>query len=99
MDEKTIINIGRVFFWTSFLLGNICLFGYIFTKNDSFVEGGLLVVGWGFAVNLSAVLLLIFYGIFNKPKLSICIKSILIMITNVPIAIIYIFLGIYLVCN
>ncbi|MFC3160631.1 hypothetical protein ACFOEQ_21100 [Chryseobacterium arachidis] len=60
MDEKTIINIGRVFFWTSFLLGNICLFGYIFTKNDSFVEGGLLVVGWGFAVNLSAVLLLIF---------------------------------------
>ena len=93
MDNKTILNTGRIFFWTSFILGNICLFGYIFTKNDSFVEGGLLVVGWGFIINLAAALSLTVYGIFNKSKLDICLKSAGIMLINVPIAMIYIVIG------
>ncbi len=93
MDEKTILNTGRTFFWTSFLLGNLCLFGYIFTKNDSFVEGGLLVLGWGFIINLAAVLTLTVYGIFNKSKLDICLKSAGIMLINVPVAIIYLVIG------
>lgn len=93
MDEKTILNTGRTFFWTSFILGNICLFGYIFTKNNSFVEGGLLVLGWGFIINLAAVLSLTVYGIFNKSKLDVCLKSAGIMLINVPIAMIYIVIG------
>lgn len=97
MNNKTILITGRTFFWTSFVLGNICLFGYVFTRNAFFVEAGLCVVGWGSIINLAVVLLLTIYGIFNKSKLDICLKSAGIMLLNIPIAIIYIVIGMSIV--
>lgn len=97
MNEKTIINIGKVMFLSSFLLGNICLFGYIFTRNEFFVNGGFLVLQWGLVTNLSAIFILITYGVFHNSQLDACLKSSAIMLINVPIAIIYIFIGIQLV--
>ncbi|MEN4761574.1 hypothetical protein ABEG63_14635 [Chryseobacterium sp. C39-AII1] len=97
MNDKTIMDIGKSFFWISFVLGNICLFGYLITKIEYFVEGGLLVVGWGFIINLAVVLLLIIYGIFNKSKLDVCLKSVGIILLNIPIAIIYIVIGMSIV--
>ena len=99
MNEKIIVNIGKLLFWISFLMANLCLFGYFFTKNDSFAEGGILLIGWGFVINLMVALLLIIYGVFNKQKLHACFRSILIMSINIPIALIYMFIGIGLVCN
>ncbi len=97
MDEKTIINIGKTLFWLSFGLGNICLFGYILTKLDYFVMGGIVVLEGGFIVNLTTALILIIYGIFNKPQMKVCFKSILIMLINIPIAVIYAYVGIFTV--
>ena len=94
MDDKTILNTGRTFFWTSFILGNICLFGYILTKSDYFVVGGIVVLKGGFIINLTTALILIIYGLFNKSRLKVCFKSTLIMLINIPIAIIYAYAGI-----
>jgi len=97
MSEKTIITVGKTLFWTSLLSGNICLFGYIFTQNDFFVNSGFLLLQWAFLINLSAIFILITYGIIYSSKLDACLKSSAIMLINVPIAIIYIFIGIQLV--
>lgn len=97
MDEKTITNIGKTLFSASFLSGNICLFGYIFTQHKFFVNGGFLVLQWGFLINLAAIFILITYGIIYNSKLDACLNSSAIMLINVPIAIIYIFIGIELV--
>ena len=93
MNEKTIITIGKTLFWLSFGLGNICLFGYIFTKSNSYIKGGILLLGWGFYINLIAVLVLIVYGIFDKSKLNVCLKSAGIMLLNIPFAMIYTVIG------
>ncbi|WP_263601555.1 hypothetical protein [Chryseobacterium sp. PET-29] len=97
MKNENIINTGKFFFWLSFILRNIDLFGYIFTRNTFFVNGGFLVLQWGLLINLGAIFILITYGIFRNSKLDSCLKSSAIMLMNVPIAIIYIFIGIQLV--
>lgn len=96
MNEKTIINTGRLFFWTSFILGNICLFGYIISKNDQFVAGGYLLLIFGTIINLLAIFILVIYGIINKPQLKNCMKASMIISINIPIAIIYFYIGISL---
>jgi hypothetical protein len=97
MDEKTIINIGKMLFSASFLLGNICLFGYVSTGNEFFVNSGFLVLQWGFLINLATIFILIIYGIMYNSNLDACLNSSAIMLINVPIAIIYIFIGIEVV--
>jgi len=97
MKNENIINTGKFFFWLSFMLGNICLFGYILTKSDYFVVGGIAVLQCSFILNLAAALVLIIYGFFNKPQLKVCFKSVLIMFINIPIAVIYAYVGIFAV--
>ncbi|SMP18848.1 hypothetical protein [Chryseobacterium profundimaris] len=97
MDEKTIIKIGKTLFWTSLLSGNICLFGYVFTQHEFFINSGFLVLQLGFLINLATIFILIIYGIMYNNKLDACLKSSAIMLINVPMAIIYIFIGIELV--
>ena len=94
MKNQDILNIGRSLFWLSFILGNICLFGYLLTKLDYFVAGGIVVLEGGFIINFIAVLILIIYGFFNKSQLKVCFKSTLVMLINIPIAIIYAYAGI-----
>ncbi|WP_185208799.1 hypothetical protein [Chryseobacterium sp. C3] len=97
MNEKTIITIGKTLFWLSFILGSISLFGYALTKNDLLAEGGILVLEYGFVVNMIVLVTLLIYGIVHKSKLNACLKSSGIMLINIPIAIIYIIIGVQLV--
>ncbi|ALR31599.1 hypothetical protein ATE47_14270 [Chryseobacterium sp. IHB B 17019] len=93
MKDSTIEDIGKYTFWLFFLLGNICLFGYVFTKNDVFVGGGLTLLVLGTIINLLIVTAILIYGIALKSKLDICLKSVGIMLINIPIAIVYAIIG------
>lgn len=93
MNEKEIINTGKTFFWLSFFLGNVCLFGYLLSKNDQFAFGGFLVLIFGTLINFLIVLGLLIYGSIYKSKLKFCIRASLIMCINIPFAILYYFIG------
>lgn len=97
MKDQHILLIGKSSFWISFLLGNICLFGYIITKNDVFAINGYLLLIFGTGVNLLVILSLIIYGLINKSQLKACMKASMIICINIPIAIIYFYIGISLV--
>jgi LIVCS family branched-chain amino acid:cation transporter len=96
MKNENILITGKLFFWLSFILGNICLFGYLITKDDQFAAGGYLLIILGTIINLLIILGLISYGLINKAQLKICIKASLIICINIPIAILYFYLGIFL---
>jgi hypothetical protein len=96
MNKKAIVNTGKLFFWISFILGNICLFGYMISKNDQFVAGGYLLLIFGTIINLLAILILMIYGLINKSQLKNCMKASMIICINIPIAIIYFYIGISL---
>lgn len=96
MNNKTILNIARTFFWVSFFLGNICLFGYMITKIDAFAASGFTLLQFAIPINLFVILCLLIYGLFRKIQLKECIKASLIICINIPIAILYFYLGIFL---
>lgn len=96
MKDSTIINIGKYTFLIFLILGNICLFGYMISKNDEFAAGGYFLIIFGIIINLLMILCLITYGLINKTQLKICMKASLIICINIPIAILYFYLGVYL---
>lgn len=97
MEYFTIKNIGKFFFWLSFILGNICLFGYIFTKNESFAVAGFYLLYVASAVNIIVLLFLIVYGMIYRHHFEDCKKAILIMLLNIPIAFIYAWIGLSII--
>ncbi|WP_042721228.1 hypothetical protein [Flavobacterium sp. B17] len=97
MKDSTIQNIGKFTTLLSFVLGNIFLFGYIFTKNIDFAIFGYLYLFAGTAINLLIIGILLLYGFFNKRQFSLCRKSALILTVNIPIALLYSFIGFELV--
>lgn len=96
MKNKDIINVGKLFFWLSFILGNICLFGYLITKNDEFAAAGCFVLIFGTLINLLIILVLMVFGLINKSQLKICMKASLIICINIPIAVLYFYIGLSL---
>ncbi|KFE97839.1 hypothetical protein IX39_18970 [Chryseobacterium formosense] len=96
MKNKDIITVGKISFWLFFILGNICLFGYLVTKIEAFASYGFLLLFFAAPVNLVVIAILIIYGLFNKHYLKECIKAALIICINIPIAILYFYLGIFL---
>jgi len=94
MNNRNILNIGKCIFGLCFLLGNICLFGYIISKDDSFAIGGYFLLVFGTLISLPAILGLVIYGLINKSQLKICMKSSIIICINVPVAILYALVGI-----
>lgn len=96
MKDHQIINVGKYMFGLCFALGNICLFGYLITQIDEFAYYGFLLLFYATALNLMVVLVLLFYGIINKPKSAACHQSIRIMMINIPIAILYAVIGLNL---
>lgn len=93
MENFKVIHIGKFLFWLSFILGNICLFGYIISSNGYFVIGGYLLLIFGTIVNLLAFFGLILFGIFEKKCKNEAFKSAMILLINIPIAILYYFIG------
>jgi LIVCS family branched-chain amino acid:cation transporter len=96
MKNKDILNIGKLLFWISFILGNICLFGYILAKNWIFADYGFMLLTFGSMFNLFVIACLLVYGFFNKNQLKTCMKASMIMCINIPVAIIYFYIGISL---
>jgi len=96
MENRDIIILGKLVFGVSFLLGNICLFGYLFTKDQVFASSGYLLLIYATILNLLIVLGLLIYGLFNETKRKSCLKSILILSINIPIAAFYALIGLSL---
>lgn len=96
MKDHEIINFGKYLFGLFFVLGNICLFGYLITRNDAFAIGGYMLLIFGTFINLLLVIGLLIYGIANQSKLNPCLKAIGMLMINIPIAVLYAFIGLNL---
>jgi len=96
MKDHEIINFGKYLFGLFFVLGNICLFGYLITKNSAFAIGGYMLLIFGTFINLLLVIGLLIYGIANQSKLNVCLKAIGMLMINIPIAVLYAFIGLNL---
>jgi len=94
MKNLKIIHIGKALFWLSFALGNLCLLGYFFSEQPFFAIGGLYLLIYGSVVNLIAFFGLLIYGSFHQKQFDECSKSALILLINIPIAILYYFIGV-----
>ena len=93
MENFKILHIGKFLFWLSFILGNICLFGYLIFSNWYFAIGGYLLLIFGTIINLLAFFGLMIYGLMNPNYKSESIKSAMILLINIPVAILYFFIG------
>ena len=96
MKNKDIINIGKFTFLTFLILGNICLIGYMIAKIEAFAYYGFVLLLFATPVNLVVIIILIIYGIIHQSFLKDCIKASLIICFNIPIAILYFYLGMFL---
>ncbi|MFY7815406.1 MAG: hypothetical protein ACOVRK_09490 [Chryseobacterium taeanense] len=97
MKDSTIENLGKYAALLSFILGNIFLFGYIFTENIGFALFGYLYLFVGAALNLLILGILLLYGFFKPQQLNLCRKSALTLLFNIPVAILYAYIGLRLV--
>ncbi|WP_294325549.1 hypothetical protein [uncultured Chryseobacterium sp.] len=94
MSERNILNLGKAVFGVFFLTGNICLFGYVFTKDFNFADIGFLLVSYGAVFNLLLLAGLMLYGLTsNKKKRKICFQSAGYLLINIPFAILYTIIG------
>jgi LIVCS family branched-chain amino acid:cation transporter len=96
MKNENILTIGKFFFWLSFTLGNIYLFGYLISQNECFAFYGFMLLIFGSIINLLVVIGLMIYGVIIKSQLNVCMKASIIICINIPIAILYYFIGISL---
>ncbi|MBB6371903.1 hypothetical protein [Chryseobacterium shigense] len=96
MKNDEIIHTGKCTFWLFFILGNICLFGYLITGNGSFAGGGFMLLIFGTIINLLLVIGLLIYGIASRSKLNACLKAIGLLTINIPIAYVYAVIGLSL---
>ncbi|MDN3694973.1 hypothetical protein QWZ06_23420 [Chryseobacterium tructae] len=93
MSERNILNLGKAVFGVFFLIGNICLFGYILTKDFKFASLGFLIVSYGAAFNLIVLAGLMLYGLIDKNKTKTCFQSAGYLLIIIPFAILYIIIG------
>ena len=93
MGNFKILNIGKALFWLSFILGNICLFGYIFSGDEGFAIGGYLLLIFGTIINLLTFFGLMIFGLLTPNYKSEAFKSAMILLINIPFAILYFFIG------
>ena len=97
MENKEILIVGKSMFWGSFILGNFCLFGYLFTKNEDYAFYGFMLLIYGSMVNLLVIAGLLVYGFFYREKLKSCMKSSMILLINIPVAIVYAAVGLNII--
>jgi len=96
MKNESVVYFGKSVFGLFFALGNICLFGYLLSKNDDFAIGGFLLLIYGTVINLLLIIVLLIYGLIKKDQLSYCLRAIFILLINIPVAALYTLIGINL---
>lgn len=99
MKNNTIISIGKYTALTSFIVGNICLLGYIFTKNEAFAVGGLYWLLIAGIINSIILISLFAYGFYSRKDQKDCFNAIGVLLINVPVAILYTWIGIASIVN
>ncbi|WP_300685257.1 hypothetical protein [Chryseobacterium sp.] len=96
MKDQHIINMGKIVFSLCCLLGNICLFGYLFTKNGDFAIYGFILLVFATFLNLLIIIILFIYSVLYETRSEACVKAIGILMLNIPIAVIYALIGLNL---
>ena len=99
MSERNILIIGKGLFGAFFLTGNICLFGYLFTKDFQFADSGFLLIIYGGIINFLVVSGLLVYGAYDQKKCKACVQSVGFILLNIPIAALYATIGWNLIFN
>ncbi|MGU3377248.1 hypothetical protein [Chryseobacterium sp. M5A1_1a] len=97
MKEQNILNLGKTIFGLFFLAENICLFGYMITKDFDFADSGFLLLAYGAIFNLIILSGLLIYGEIDKAKRKSCYRSAGFLLINIPIAILYAIIGLNLI--
>ena len=102
MKNLNPLKIGKYTFWVSFILGNLFLLGYLFAmaiKSNNIANvclvGGYIYLFVATAVNLVILLTLLVFGIFKicNVERKQCFIGSAIMLINIPLAILYAFVG------
>ncbi|MDR6517185.1 hypothetical protein [Chryseobacterium camelliae] len=94
LTDQSVITLGKSVFWLFFILGNISMIGYIISKNDEFAVGGFMLLIFGSMINLLIVAAILVYAWIDIHRRSACMKAVMIILINIPIAILYFFIGI-----
>ncbi len=94
MNDQSLITLGKSVFWLFFILGNISMIGYIMSKNDEFAVGGFMLLIFGSIINLLIIAAILVYAWVDVRRRSACMKAVMIILINIPIAIVYFFIGI-----
>ncbi len=94
MNDQSLITLGKSVFWLFFILGNINMIGYIMSKNDEFAVGGFMLLIFGSMINLLIVAAILVYAWVDVRRRNACMKAVMIILINIPIAIVYLFIGI-----
>lgn len=95
MKDREIINLSKSVFGLCFTIGSICLLGGL-SKQESFAVAGYLLLIFATPVNLLFVLFFLIFGFVNRSRLKICVKAIGILSINIPIAVLYAAIGLYI---
>lgn len=98
MKDRDIINLSKSVFGGCLIMGSICLLGGAF-KQESLAAAGYMLLIIATPVNLFFVLAFLIHGLVTRSSLKTCIKAIGILSINIPIAILYAVIGIYLVSD
>ncbi|WP_295202438.1 hypothetical protein [uncultured Chryseobacterium sp.] len=94
MNDQSLITLGKSVFWLFFILGNISMIGYIMSKNDEFAVGGFMLLIFGSMINLLIIAAILVYAWVDVRRRNACMKAVMIILINIPIAIVYFFIGI-----
>ncbi|MBP2618767.1 hypothetical protein [Chryseobacterium jejuense] len=95
MKDQEIINLSKSVFGLCFIIGSICLLGGLF-RQESFAVAGYLLLLFGAPLNLLLVLVFLICGLANRPRLKTYGKAIGILSINIPIAVLYTAIGLYI---
>ncbi|MGU3377247.1 hypothetical protein [Chryseobacterium sp. M5A1_1a] len=93
MKDQEIINLSKSVFGVCFSIGSICLLGGLLTSHKNFAAGGYLLIVFGTPLNLLFVLGFLLYGLVYRSHFKTCMKATCILSINIPIAIIYVMIG------
>lgn len=93
MKDQNIVYFGKFIFGLFFLAGNICLFGYILTKEYWFADSGFLLITYGTVFNAIVLSVLLIYAAADRSARKACLQSAGLILINVPLAIIYTIIG------